>query len=52
MREMRDRILAEGWRKAEGQLNFSTKRVELAGRADGRFSLFFRRTDAVPDSLF
>ena len=34
MREMRDRILAEGWRKAEGQLNFSTKRVELAGLPD------------------
>ena len=41
MREMRDRILAEGWRKAEGQLNFSTKRVELAGLPDQKLEGYF-----------
>ena len=43
MREMRDRILAEGYRKTEGKLTFSTKQVELAGLPDqqleGHFSI-------------
>ena len=41
MREMRERILTEGWRKAEGGLTFSTKQVELAGLLDRKLEGFF-----------
>ena len=41
MREMRERILTEGWRKAEGGLTFSTKQVELAGLPDRKLEGFF-----------